>query len=183
MWLGGGVETREGVPYVPNLPTEEVFAAPDWRRTEGSVRSTRPLALGGVLVTDLELRFAGGTVVDVSASAGAEAVRGQLAIDEFAGRLGEVALVDGTSRVGETGLTFFDTLFDENATCHIAYGAAITIGIDGIDGLGPDELRERGINVSAVHTDFMIGGPEVAVDGITKEGATVPILKEDEWQL
>ena len=182
-WIGGGSRRATGTLYVPNLPTEEVFNTPDWRRTEGTVRATRPLALRGVVVSDLELRFAGGEVVDVSASAGADAVRGQLAIDEFAKRLGEVALVDGTSRVGDTGLTFFDTLFDENATCHIAYGAAVTFGIDGIDGLEPDELRERGINVSAVHTDFMIGGPEVAVDGIDTGGETIPILRNDEWQL
>ncbi len=101
----------------------------------------------------------------------------------FGTRLGEVALVDGESRVGQTGITFFDTLFDENATCHIAYGSAVTFGIDGLDGLSPMELRERGINVSSVHTDFMIGGPEVAVDGVTADGRRVPIMREDAWQL
>ena len=119
----------------------------------------------------------------MKASSGADAVRGQMALDDFATRLGEVALVDGESRVGQTGITFFDTLFDENAACHIAYGSAVTYGIDGIDGLSPEELRERGINVSSVHTDFMIGGPEVAVDGVTADGQTVPILREDVWQL
>jgi len=182
-WLGGGGETRDGIRHVPNMPTEEVFACPDWRRVEGTVRSTRPLALGGTVVRDLEVRFENGEVVDVTASAGADAVRGQLAVDEFAKRLGEVALVDGDSRVGQTGIVFFETLFDENATCHIAYGAGVTFGVDGIDDLSPDELRERGINVSAVHTDFMIGGPEVSVDGITADGDTVPILREDVWQL
>jgi aminopeptidase len=182
-WTGGSSTTRDGVVYVPNLPTEEVFTAPDRRRTQGTVRSTRPLALGGVIVRDLEVRFEGGDVVDVTASTGADAVLGQLKIDEFAKQLGEVALVDGTSRVGQTGITFFDTLFDENATCHIAYGAAITSTVEGIEGLSPDELRDRGLNVAAVHTDFMIGGPEVSVDGVTRSGETVPILREDEWQL
>ena len=182
-WLGGGGETRDGVYHVANMPTEEVFACPDWRRVEGTVRSTRPLALGGTVVRDLELRIEAGEIVDVKASSGADAVRGQLEIDEFSNRLGEVALVDGESRVGQTGITFFDTLFDENATCHIAYGAGIAFGVDGLDGLDPDQLRERGINVAAVHTDFMIGGPEVDVDGITKDGAAVPILRGDVWQL
>jgi len=182
-WIGGGSETRDGILAFPNMPTEEVFNTPDWRRTEGTVRSTRPLALGGTVVRDLELRFESGLVVDVQASTGADAVRGQLAVDEYANRLGEVALVDGTSRVGETGLTFFDTLYDENATCHIAYGTGVPFGIDGIEELSPDEQRERGINVSAMHTDFMIGGPEVAVDGIKADGTTIAIIREDTWQL
>jgi aminopeptidase len=182
-WSGGGLETTSGIRHVANLPTEEVFVCPDWRRTEGTVRSTRPLSLGGTIVRDLEMRFENGDAVDVQASSGAESVRGQMKIDEFGKRLGEVALVDGTSRVGQTGITYFDTLFDENATCHIAYGSAVTFGIDGLEGLGPDELRARGINVSSIHTDFMIGGPEVAVDGITAAGEAVPILREDTWQL
>jgi aminopeptidase len=182
-WMGGGGTTVDGVRHVANLPTEEVFNTPDWRRVDGTVRSTRPLALGGTVVRDLELRIEGGEIVEVRASAGEDAVRGQLAIDPYAKRLGEVALVDGESRVGRTGLTFYDTLFDENATCHIAYGAGLLFGIDGVQGLSPDELRERGINVSSVHTDFMVGGPEVSVDGLTHDGEAVPILREDEWQL
>jgi len=182
-WMGGGGETVDGIFHVANLPTEEVFTAPDWRRTEGTVRSTRPLALAGMIVEGLELRFEAGKAVEVRASVGADTVTAQMDSDDFGRALGEIALVDGESAVGKTGLTFFDTLFDENAACHIAYGAAVTFGIDGLDGLSPDELRARGINVSNVHTDFMIGGPEVAVDGITKDGTAVPILREDVWQL
>ncbi len=182
-WIGGGIQTAGGIAHVPNLPTEEVFTCPDWRRTEGTVRSTRPLALGGTIVRDLELRFQAGRAVEVKASAGADAVQGQLHSDAWADRLGEVALVDGDSRVGKTGLTFCNTLFDENATCHIAYGAAVMFSAPALQALEPEELRERGANVSSMHTDFMIGGPEVAVDGITRDGREIPLLREDVWQL
>src|SRR5262249_43951634 len=158
--------------------TEEVFTAPDWRRTEGTVRSTRPLALAGMVVEDLEMRFEAGKAVGGKASVGPGTVTARRGSDVLGRALGGDALGDGESAVGKTGLTFFDTLFDENAACHIAYGAAVTFGIDGLDGLSPDELRGRGINVSNVHTDFMIGGPEVAVDGLTKDGQAVPILRE-----
>ena len=117
------------------------------------------------------------------ASAGADAVRAQLETDDSAAYLGEVALVDGESRIGRTGLTFFDTLFDENATCHIAYGTGVLFALDDPPTVSPDELRARGINASAVHTDFMIGGPEVEVDGVTRDGRTVPLLRGDAWQL
>jgi aminopeptidase len=175
-WGPALFETAWGRRYVPNMPTEEVFTTPDSRRTEGVVRSTYPLALSGDVVRGLEVTFEGGRIADVQAETGAELVRGQLEIDESGRYLGEIALVDGTSRVGRTGITFFDTLFDENATCHIAYGFAIPQGVDGPPG-------GDGYNVASVHTDFMIGGPEVAVDGLTRDGRTVPILREDVWQL
>jgi aminopeptidase len=168
--------TVGGRPYTANLPTEEVFATPDARRAEGVVTSTKPLALLGEVVNGLQVTFEGGRIVDVQAEAGAEVVRAQISTDENAVHLGEVALVDGESRVGKTGLTFFDTLFDENATCHIAYGMAIPEGHEG-------EATGDGINVSTVHTDFMVGGPEVEVDGVTADGRVIPLLREDVWQL
>jgi aminopeptidase len=182
-WKGGGLDTVSGIPHIPNLPTEEVFTAPDARRVEGHVRSTRPLSLGGTVVRDLAMTFKGGEIVDVTATTGADAVRGQLDTDPFAKRLGEVALVDGSSRVGKQGITFLNTLFDENATCHIAYGATVMFSVPDLVGLEPDEVRARGANVSSVHTDFMIGGPEIAVDGITGDGRTIPLLRGDVWQL
>ena len=184
-WMTALFETSWGRRHVPNVPTEEVFTTPDYRRTEGTVRSTRPLALvnQGVVVRDLELRFEGGRVVDVAASSGEDVVRTQLETNEGAPYLGEVALVDGTSRVGETGITFYETLFDENATCHIAYGNGIDFTVDGAVGLDADGRRAAGINVSTVHVDFMIGGPQVDVDAVTADGAEIPLLRNDVWVL
>jgi aminopeptidase len=174
-WQGCESLTADGLPYVANMPTEEVFTTPDMRRTEGYVRSTRPLALYGRIVEGLEVRFEGGRIVEVKADKGADVVQGQIDTDETAAYLGEIALVDGTSRIGQTGLTFFDTLFDENTTCHVAYGGAYAEAVEGgvIDG----------VNVSNVHTDFMVGGPEVDVDAVTRSGTVVPLLRDDVWQL
>jgi aminopeptidase len=182
-WLSGNSETAFGRRFVPNVPTEEVFTTPDWRRTEGTVRSTMPLALPGNIIRDLELRFADGRVVDVKASTGEDYVRAQIAADEGSARLGEVALVDGTSRVGQIGHIFFNTLFDENATCHIAYGRGIANCVEGAQDLDEAAQQEAGVNQSTVHTDFMIGGPAVGVDGLTESGEAVPIIRGNEWQL
>ncbi len=169
-WGSALFSTVWGRRHIPNMP-----------RTEGTVRSTRPLPLGGKVVEGLELTFKDGRVVDVKAESGAEVAEAQLDLDEGARQLGEVALVDGSSRVGQTGITFFDVLFDENATCHIAYGAGFDFVVD--EELDAEGRKERGINHSIVHTDFMIGGPEVEVSGLGSDGSETPIIRDDTWVL
>jgi aminopeptidase len=176
-WVCGKFETAFGQAHVPNLPTEEVFTSPDRRRAEGTVRSTRPLQRGGASITDLEFVFRDGQIVEANASKGADIVRAELASDPNAVRLGEVSFVDGSSEVGKLGLTFHNTLFDENATCHIAYGSGMAFCID------DENDRQTGMNVSNVHTDFMVGGPDVEIDAMEPGGSWVPILRDDEFQI
>jgi aminopeptidase len=176
MWKSAGERSAFGVDFVPNIPTEEVFTSPDPRRAEGTLRATRPLQLGGTMVRDLEVEFHDGHIVKVGASSGADLVRGQIALDENASRLGEISLVDGSSAVGQLGITFFNTLFDENATCHVAYGSAFPFCVE-------DEADRAVLNESPVHTDFMIGSPEVEIDGHERGGAWVPILRNNEFQI
>src|SRR5262249_6191587 len=153
----------------------EIFTTPDCRRAEGTIASTRPLALAGDVIEGLKLTVQEGRIVEVEADHGAEVVRGQLGGDERARYFGELALVDGASRVGKPGLPCFDTLYDETATCHIAYGFGVPETFDDEPG--------KGMNVATVHTDFMVGGPELQVDGLTASGEAVPIIRGEQWQL
>jgi len=182
-WLCATNVTETGIEHIPNMPTEEVFTTPDLRRTEGVVRSTAPLVASGARIVDLEARFAAGKIVEVNASSGAEIIRAQLQTDAQAPYLGEIALVDGSSAVKRTGLVFCDTLFDENAACHIAFGSGFPMALDFDEMPSPDELLARGVNESGIHTDFMIGGPEVDVDGLDADGRATPLLRGDAWQL
>ena len=173
---GGSSQTRTGVRHVPNIPTEEVYTTPDPERTHGVVSATKPLDIAGSLVTGLRVRFDGGRAVEIDADANADALRGRCAVDAGAARLGEVALVDRESRIGQLGRTFFTTLLDENAASHLALGDAYSSPI-------ADDADLPRINASAVHIDFMIGSDNVAVTGTTKSGDRVPILRGGSWQI
>lgn len=185
LWTGGSLSTDEGVVYMPNLPTEEVFTSPDRRRADGVMRTTRPLVMqrAGVLVEELEVTFEGGRIVDATAARGADAVRAELDSDEGARSLGEVSLVDGSSRVRAAGVTFHDTLYDENTGCHVAWGQGFPFSLEGGLAMSRDALRERGLNFSGAHTDVVIGGPGVDVDGCTADGTVVPLIRDDAWAL
>jgi aminopeptidase len=174
-WGSARFRTAAGIEYVANLPTEEIFTTPDPRRADGTVRSSLPLVLGGQIVRGLQLTLEDGRIVRVEAEQGADLVRGQLATVENADRLGEVALVTKESRVGRSGALFFDTLFDENASCHIAYGMGLPYAFDG----EPDE----GANVASIHVDFMVGGPELEVDALLADGTARPLIRDEEWRL
>jgi aminopeptidase len=174
-WGSARFRTASGIDYVANMPTEEIFVTPDSRRAEGTLRSTMPLSLGGQLIRDLRLTFENGRIVEADAESGAEIVRSHLATIENADRLGELALVTKESRVGQTGKLFYNTLFDENATCHIAYGFGLPYSFDG----EPDE----GMNVAKIHVDFMVGGPELEVDALLSDGTEIALIRNEEWQL
>jgi len=175
-WVAGGMETVDGVRHMANVPTEEVFTSPDPQRVDGVVSATKPLVLqDGTVVRDLVMRFEGGRAVEVTASTAQDTMRTIVARDEGAARLGEVALVDNAGRIGRLDTVFYDTLLDENATSHIAIGV-------GFPFVAP-EGQEGRVNESEVHLDFMIGGPELDVTGVTAEGERVPALMGGDWRI
>jgi aminopeptidase len=175
-WWAADFTRADGLRHLPNLPTEEVFTTPDPLRTSGHVTSTKPLALrDGTIVRGLRMRFENGTAVEIEADENGDALRGLLEIDDAALRLGELALVDRHGRIGPLGTVFYNTLLDENAASHIALGAGFPFLVD-------DEYVDR-VNESGQHIDFMIGSPEVDVDGITADGDRVPVLRGGDWQI
>ena len=184
-WYCCASKTNLGLRHVVNLPTDEVYTSPDRRRADGVVRTTRPVALtNGTIVRDLELVFRDGAIVQATAAHGEADVRAELDAYEGARHLGEIALVDHRSRVGELDTLFYNGLLDENAACHIAYGASI-LGVfeDLPEGLSDDELRSMGVNRAHLHTDLMIGSEETEVDGLHTGGDAVPLLRGGNWQL
>jgi aminopeptidase len=174
-WLAARFETVDGIVHMPNLPSEEVFTAPDPTRVDGVVRSTKPLVVGGTIIRGLRVHFEGGRATSIEADEGGELLAQYARRDDGAARLGEVALVDAAGRIGPLDTVFYDTLIDENAASHIALGAAyeFTAG---------EEDRGR-INRSQIHVDFMIGSPEVDVTGVTASGERVPVLRAGVWQI
>ena len=180
-WQGGASKARNGIICNPNIPTEEVFTTPHARRVEGHVSSTKPLSYQGSLIDEIRVRFEGGRIVEAKASKG-EAVLGKvLDTDEGARRLGEVALVPHSSPISKSGLLFFNTLFDENAACHIALGQCYSkCFVDGAS-LSPDQIAAQGGNTSLIHIDWMIGSGDIDIDGVAADGARVPVFRNGEW--
>ena len=174
-WLSARFSTIDGIAHMPNLPSEEIFTAPDPQRVDGEVRSTKPLVVGGTIVRGLRVRFEGGRAVSIEADEGGELLAQYAQRDDGACRLGEVALVDADGRIGPLDTVFYDTLIDENAASHIALGAAYEFTAD-----ESDHVR---LNRSQIHIDFMIGSPQVDVTALTADGERVPVLRGGAWQL
>ncbi|MFZ5813959.1 MAG: aminopeptidase [Bacillota bacterium] len=182
LWVAGGAaRNAQGTPFCPNLPTEEVFTAPLRDGVNGTVRSTLPLNKGGSLITGMTLRFERGRVVAYSAEQGEAVLKGILETDEGASYLGEVALVPVSSPIYRTGVLFYNTLFDENASSHLALGRAYPFNLEGGVAMSAEQQRAAGLNYSHEHVDFMIGSPELDVDGETAAGERVPLFRKGLW--
>ena len=179
----GGAETNpvNGAVYNPNIPSEEVYITPRAGEAEGIVYATRPLAYRGQLIEDFWIRFEGGRAVDCGAGRNEEALRALIAMDEGSCMLGECALVPYESPIRNSGIMFYNTLFDENAACHLALGRGYTSNIENYGSYTLDELRAMGVNDSMVHEDFMIGSADLAVTGIRATGERVPIFTDGGW--
>lgn len=182
-WVGGASPAKNGVVCNANIPTEEVFTTPHRDRVSGAARATKPLSYMGALIEDIEVRFENGRIVEANARTGADVLRRVLETDEGAARLGEVALVPYSSPISQSGLLFYNTLFDENAASHIALGQAYSKCFVGGDKLSEDELRAQGANRSLIHIDWMIGSPEVDVDGLDVSGGRTAVMRKGEFAI
>ncbi len=183
IWKGGSAVSTQGITFNPNMPTEEVFTMPHKYGVNGTVSSTKPLNYGGSLIDNFSLTFKDGKVVDFKAEQGEETLKHLLETDEGATRLGEVALVPHESPISQSGLIFYNTLFDENASCHIALGKAYPTNLEGGSDMNKEELDQHGANDSLTHVDFMIGSDKLDIDGVLHDGTTEAVFRSGAWAI
>lgn len=181
VWMGGYGKTPQGNAFTANIPTEEIFTLPHKDRVNGTVRATLPLSLHGNLIEDFWFRFEDGKVVEAHAAKGEAVLKKLLETDEGAVRLGEVALVPQSSPIAQTGILFYNTLYDENASCHLALGRAYRTSLQGGESMSEEDFGAAGGNDSLIHVDFMIGADEMAIDGVLADGSTEPVFRQGEW--
>ncbi|MDE7296526.1 MAG: aminopeptidase, partial [Clostridia bacterium] len=181
LFMGGGEESLKGRYFNPNIPSEEIFISPKAGDADGIVYSTKPLSYQGELIENFSVRFEGGKVVEVKAEKNVELLEKMIAMDDGAKMLGECALIAYDSPINNSGILFYNTLFDENASCHLALGHGFTNCVRGYENMSKDELTKKGINDSVIHVDFMIGSKDLDIVGITKNGERVQIFKNGNW--
>ena len=180
-WVSGRSTSLHGIPFAPNLPTEEVFTMPHKDRVDGVVTTTKPLSYAGTLIENFSMTFEGGRVVKATAERGEKVLKELLDTDAGASRLGEVALVPHNSPVAQSGLLFYNTLFDENAASHVALGSAYKFTVEGGEGMSDEQFEQAGGNRSATHVDFMIGSPALDIDGVLANGTVEPVMRGGTW--
>jgi aminopeptidase len=181
LWAGGGTTAGNGVYCQPNIPTEECFTTPHKDRVNGTVKASKPLSHQGTLIENIAVRFDGGRIVEATATAGEDVLNRLISTDDGARRLGEVALVPHSSPIAQSGVLFWNTLFDENAASHIALGQAYSTCLIGGENMDAEQLAARGANASLIHVDWMIGSGEMDVDGVAADGTTEPLMRKGEW--
>ncbi|HGF7301449.1 TPA: aminopeptidase [Enterococcus hirae] len=181
LWEGAGSYNSRGEKFMANMPTEEVFTAPDYRRIDGYISSTKPLSYAGTIISGMKFTFEAGKVIDFSAEQGQEVLETLLNTDEGARSLGEVALVPDPSPISQSGIIFYNTLFDENASNHLALGSAYAFSVEGGTEMTDEELVQAGLNRSQTHVDFMVGSDQMNIDGIREDGSTVPVFRNGDW--
>jgi aminopeptidase len=181
VWVSGQSLSASGILFAPNLPTEEVFTMPHRDRVDGIVRASKPLSYGGTLIDDFWLKFEGGRIVSFEARTGESVLRQLVETDEGAARLGEIALVPHRSPISQSGLLFYNTLFDENAASHVALGSAYKFTMAGGETMDEEAFEHAGGNRSAVHVDFMLGSGELDIDGVLQDGSSEPLMRGGDW--
>lgn len=183
IWEAAGSLNAQGETFIANMPTEEIFSAPDYRRANGYVTSTKPLSYAGVIIENMTFTFKDGKIINVTAEKGQETIQRLIEENDGARSLGEVALVPHKTPISLSGLIFFNTLFDENASNHLAIGSAYAFNVEGGTEMTSQELDEAGLNRSSTHVDFMIGSEQMDIDGIRADGTAVPIFRNGEWAI